>query len=126
MTICTNSDLVLEPENAFLGPAIPAAILLLHLKALSNLPPEGFDDRGGVDPVVQAEDGLDGSSRLDRVIVRHGRAEVVDNVGVGDVVEDLVEDAVVAVHRGEQSPEPVPLRRVVAGDVGMEVVQIAD
>lgn len=90
MTICTNSDLVLEPENAFHGPAIPAAILLLHVKALSNLPPEGFDDRGGVDPVVRAEDGLDGSSHLDRVIVRHGREEVVDNVGVGDVVEDLL------------------------------------
>jgi hypothetical protein len=45
-----------------------------------------------------------------RVVVRHGGEEVVCDVRVRDVVVQGVEQpAVVAVHRGQRTPQPVPL-----------------
>ena len=50
-----------------------------------------------------------------RVVVGDGGEEVVANVGVGDAVVEVGEDAIVAVHGGEGAAQPVPLLVVVVG-----------
>ena len=55
------------------------------------------------------------------VVVRHGGEEVVRDVRVGDVVEDVVQRAVGAVHRAQRPPQPRPL---VVGEVRQRRVRV--
>jgi hypothetical protein len=57
-----------------------------YVVALLDLPPDGLVDGRGVLLVVLPQDRLDRLRRLLRVVVRHGREQVVRHVGVRNVV----------------------------------------
>jgi len=48
------------------------------------------------------------------------------HVGVADVVEEEVQEAVGAVHGSQGTPQPVPLLVVVVGQLGVGVLQQGD
>jgi len=55
-----------------------------------------------------------------------GGKQVVGDMGVGDVVEEVVQEAEGALHGGQGPPQPVPLVVGVVGQVGMGVLQQGD
>ena len=60
------------------------------------------------------------------MVVRHGGEKVVTDVGVSNVVEHMVQEAVGAVHRGQGTAQPLPLLVVVVRQGGVRVLQQRD
>ena len=60
------------------------------------------------------------------MVVRHGGEQVVADVGVSNVVEHNVQEAIGAVHCREGAAQPLPLLVVVVGQGGVRVLQQRD
>ena len=60
------------------------------------------------------------------MVVGHLREEVVRNMGVGDVVEHMVEDAAGAGDRGQGTAQPLPLLIIVVRQRRVRVLQQRD
>ena len=61
-----------------------------------------------------------------RVVVRHGGEQVVADVGVSNVVECNVQEAVGSVNGGQSSTQPLPLRVIVVRQGRVRVLQQRD
>jgi len=48
------------------------------------------------------------------------------DVGIGDVVEDMVEDAIVSIDGGQSSSNEGPVISSVMGDIDVSVLEICD
>lgn len=60
------------------------------------------------------------------MVVGHIREQVVSHMRVCNVVEEIVQEAVGAVHSCKGAPEPVPLLIIVMGQLGVGVLQQGD
>mmetsp|Transcript_18937 Transcript_18937/g.57203 ORF Transcript_18937/g.57203 Transcript_18937/m.57203 type:complete len:351 (-) Transcript_18937:144-1196(-) len=60
------------------------------------------------------------------MVVWHLAEEVVCHMGVSDVVVEVVQDAIGAVHSGQGTPQPVPLLAIVVGQRLVGVLQLRD
>eukprot|EP00042_Codosiga_hollandica_P048048 m.531132 g.531132 ORF g.531132 m.531132 type:complete len:320 (+) comp57576_c0_seq3:110-1069(+) len=122
----THSSLELEPQNLARGLAG-----VLHEAAVGGGGPERLDDtaeaRGnGVLDVELSQEGLQGASGLLSMVVGNLGEQMVGHVGVADVVEDVVQEAVVAVDSAERALEPGPLVTAVMRNGRVRVLQVGD
>ena len=95
-----------------------------HIAAGRVVLPQSSPDIAVVPVVVGAQNRPDGLSGLLSMIVRHLREKVVCHMSVGDVVVQVIQNkAVVAVHGGECTAQPVPLCVLVMWEFGVRVLQ---
>merc|ERR1712217_792981 len=75
--------------------------------------------------VIGTEDGLDGLGGFFGMVVRNGGEQMVQYVGVANIVmKGVPEDTVVTVHSGQSALQPTPRIRGVVRQSGIGVMQI--
>lgn len=100
---------------------------ILHAQAARERPPQRLRDGCWVGQVVVAEESSNVLRRLLRVVKRHLAEQVVAHVGVGDVVDHVVDDgAERSVHSAERAAEPVPLAAAEVRHEHVGVLQVGD
>lgn len=113
------SKLAAVPEDT-------SIMISFDINTLPSFPPQGFVKRSTIELVVATQYRFDGCGGLQSMVMRHSGEEMMGYMGVGDVVEHLVQHAVVTIHGGQSSPQPVPVRGIVVRECWMSVLQVCD
>jgi len=99
--VCACADLLVPIEQD-----IPR---VLDEDAVPGSPVKGLPNWCPVVEVVLAQLGFQVGRRLDCIVERHLREQMVSDVGILDVMEGVIEEpAIVTVHRRQGSPHKVP------------------
>lgn len=113
-------EFVSEPVESRSG------VLRLNKEAVAELTPEGKQDWCAIVAVVIPKQRLDCMGGLHCMIVRDSGEEMMDDVGISDVMKHLVQHAVVTVDGGERTTKPVPLVGVIVRERRVRVMEIRD
>lgn len=58
------------------------------------------------------------------MVMRHRREEMVSHVRIGDIVENLIQQPIIPIHRGQSTPQPIPFGRVIVGQRRVSMLQV--
>lgn len=113
---CPLLHLVAVPKNTIL-------ILRVYVHALPILSPQSSQNRSPITLIVAPKHRLDSFRSFTRVVMRHGRKQVMRNMRIRDMMKHMVKNSIVSVHRCQSTSKPIPFRAVIMRQSSVRMLQ---